>query len=57
MVAEPAAKLEFVQVSVPIVQVHPEGPVRVWAVVFAGTVSTRFTLVAVLGPLFVTSCV
>jgi hypothetical protein len=45
------------QVSVPTTQVHPAGPDRVWAVVFAGTVSTTVTPVAVLGPLLVTTWV
>jgi hypothetical protein len=57
IVAEPVEKLGFVQVRVPTVQVQPPGPVSVCAVVFAGTVSVRVTLVAVLGPLLVTTWV
>lgn len=57
IVAEPGAKLGFVQVRVPTRQVHPAGPVSDCTVVLAGTVSVRLTLVAVLGPLFVTTCV
>ena len=58
IVADPGAKLEFVHVRVPTVQIHvPPGPVRVWAVVFGGSVSVRLTPVAVLGPLLVTTCV
>ena len=45
-----AARLESVQVKVPTLQVHPAGPERVWAVVFAGTDSVTVTPVAALGP-------
>jgi len=44
-------------VSVPSTQVHPAVPDRVCAVVLAGKVSTTLTLVAVLGPLLVTTWV
>lgn len=53
----PAAKLGLEHVSVPSTQVHPAVPVRVCAVVLAGKVSTTLTLVAVLGPLLVTTWV
>ena len=53
----PGAKLGSVQVSVATVQVHPTGPVSETEVVFAGNVSVRLTLVAALGPPFVTTCV
>ncbi len=49
--------LGFVQVRVATVQVHPAGPVNDTTVVFAGNVSVRVTLVAVLGPEFVTTWV
>ena len=45
------------QISVANVHVHPAGPVSDVAVVFAGSVSLRLTLVAVLGPPLVTICV
>jgi hypothetical protein len=57
IVAVPGAKLGFVQVSVASVQVHPAGPLSDTAVVFAGSVSVSFTVVAVLGPALVTTCV
>ena len=47
----------MVQVRVATVQVHPAGPVSDTTVVLAGSVSVRLTLVAVLGPEFVTTCV
>ena len=53
----PGAKLGSVQVRVARVQVHPAGPVSDTEVVFAGSVSVKLTLVAVLGPPFVTTCV
>ena len=49
--------LGLVHVRVATVQVHPAGPVNDTTVVFAGSVSVRLTLVAVLGPEFVTTCV
>lgn len=52
-----AARLGFVQVSVAGVQVHPAGPVRETKVVFAGAVSVKVTLLAVLGPALFTTCV
>jgi len=57
IVAAPGARLASVQVRVPTVHVHPAGPVSETTVVFAGSVSVKLTLVAVLGPAFVTSCV
>jgi hypothetical protein len=57
IVAEPEAKLGFVHVRVPTVQVQPPVPVSVCAVVFAGTVSLRLAEVAALGPLLVTTWV
>jgi hypothetical protein len=53
----PGARLGSVQISVASVQVHPAGPFNDTADVFAGSASVRVTEVAVLGPLFVTSCV
>ena len=52
-----AARVVAVQVSVPSVQVHPAGPVRLVAVVPVGNVSTIFGLVAAAGPAFVIVCV
>jgi hypothetical protein len=47
-----------VQVPVAAVQIHvPPGPVSEETVVFAGSVSVTVTLVAVLGPEFVSTCV
>src|SRR5271170_7056294 len=57
MVAVPGAKLGSVQVNVTSVQVHPADPVSETAFVFAGSASVKVTLVAVLGPLLVTTCV
>jgi hypothetical protein len=57
IVAVPAARLVSVHVKVPTVQVHPAGPVRETAVVFAGKVSVNETLAALLGPPLVTTCV
>jgi hypothetical protein len=52
------ARLVSVQVSVASVQVHPAVVVvNDTAVVFAGKVSVRVTLVAVLGPALFTVCV
>lgn len=45
-----AASVVMVQVSVPTVQVQPAGPVRDWAVVFAGSVSVKVTVLAAAGP-------
>jgi len=57
-VAVPGAKLASVQVPVAAVQIHvPPGPVSDTRVVFAGSVSVSVTLVATLGPEFVTTCV
>ena len=55
IVADPAAKLGLVQVKVPNVQVHPAGPDNETPVVFAGAVSVRETLAALVGPAFVTT--
>jgi hypothetical protein len=49
-----AARLAIVQVRFPRVHVHPAGPVRDCAVVFAGVVSVNVMVVAVAGPLLVT---
>ena len=57
IVAAPGARLASVQVRVPTVHVHPTGPVSDTTVVLAGSVSVKLTLVAVLGPALVTSCV
>ena len=51
-----AARVEIVQVRVPRVHVHPVGPVRDCAVVFAGVVSVSVMVVAEAGPLLVTVC-
>jgi hypothetical protein len=62
-VDDPGAKLGFVQVIVPVpftagvVHDHPAGIVIDWNVVFGGVVSVMLTVVAVLGPLFVTTWV
>jgi hypothetical protein len=62
-VADPTAKLAFVQLMVPaapvagVVQVQPVGGVIDWNVVSAGVVSVRLALIAVLGPEFVTTWV
>src|SRR5450755_84076 len=53
----PGERVESVQMSVARVQVQPAGPVSETAVVFAGRTSVRVTVVAALGPLFVTTCV
>jgi hypothetical protein len=53
---EPAAKLGFVHVKVPTLQVHPAGPLNDTAAVFAGRASLNVTL-AVLGPALLTTCV
>ena len=53
----PAASDGSEQVSVARVHVHPAGPVSDTAVVFAGSVSVRTTLVAPLGPALLTTCV
>jgi len=57
IVADPGAKLELEQVRVTTLQLHVPVAVSVCAVVLAGRVSVRFAFVAVLGPLFVTTCV
>ena len=54
---ELGARERFVQMSVARVQVHPAGPVNDDRVVFAGSVSVNVTLVAVLGPALLTTCV
>lgn len=46
-----------VQVRVPSTQVHPDGPVRETAVVFAGSVSVNTGALADAGPALVTLCV
>src|SRR5271165_1181930 len=62
-VPEPAARLGFVQVIVPVpftagvMHDHPAGAEIDWNVVFAGVLSVRLAVVAVLGPLLVTTCV
>jgi len=62
-VEEPGAKLASVQLMVPVapiagvVHVQPVGVVIDWKVVFVGVVSVMLAVVAVLGPLFVTTCV
>ena len=61
-VEEPGAKLASVQLIVPaaptagVVHDQPPGIVIDWKVVFAGVVSVILAVVAVLGPLFVTTC-
>ena len=57
IVAVPGARLVSVQVRVPTVHVHPAGPVSETTLVLAGSVSVRLTLVALLGPALVTTCV
>ena len=54
---ELAASAGSEHVSVASVHVHPAGPVSDTAVVFAGSVSVRTTLVAPLGPALLTTCV
>ena len=62
-VPEPAAKLGSVQLMFPVpltagaVHDHPGAAEIDWKVVFAGVVSVKLAVVAVLGPLFVTICV
>jgi hypothetical protein len=62
-VPEPDAKLAFVQLIVPVpltagvVHDHPDAAEIDWNVVFAGVVSVKLAVVAVLGPLLVTICV
>jgi len=51
------AMLGLVHVRVASTQVHPAVPLKENAVVFAGRFSVSVTLVAVLGPLLVTTCV
>jgi hypothetical protein len=51
------ARLVSVHVSVASVHTHVPVPVNVCAVVFAGSVSVRLTVVAVLGPALLTCCV
>lgn len=53
---EEAARAPIVQVRVPTLHTHPAGPVKDWAVVFAGSVSVSVTVFAVLGPELVTTC-
>lgn len=61
--ADPAVKLGLVQVMVPVppttgvIHDHPAATTIDWYVVFAGVVSVRLALVAVLGPAFVTTWV
>jgi len=57
LAGEEGARAPIVQVRVPTLQVHPAGPVKDWAVVLAGSVSVSVILLAVLGPLLVTTCV
>ena len=60
---DPGATLGLVQVIAPVpltagvVHDHPAGGVIDWKVVFAGVVSVKLAVVAVLGPAFVTTCV
>src|SRR5579864_1176269 len=62
-VEDPGVKLGFVQLMVPIaptagvVHDQPPGVAIDWKVVLAGVVSVMLAVVAVLGPLFVTTCV
>ena len=62
-VDDPEAKLGSVQVIAPVppttgvVHDHPPGVTIDWKVVFAGVVSARLALVAVLGPALVTTWV
>jgi hypothetical protein len=62
-VEEPGAKLGSVQLIVPVAPIagvvhdQPAGIVIDWNVVLAGVVSVMLAVVAVLGPLFVTTCV
>jgi prephenate dehydrogenase len=59
----PAARLAIVQFTVPVapttgvVQAHPTGIETDWNVVFVGVASLKLTVVAAMGPLFVTVCV
>src|SRR5579859_170886 len=59
----PGAKEESLQVMVPadptagVTQPHPAGNVIAWKFVLGGVVSVIVTVVAVLGPAFVTTCV
>ena len=59
----PDARLGFVQVMGPVpptagaVQFHPAGAMTDWNVVLVGVVSTKLTVEAPAGPLFVTVCV
>jgi hypothetical protein len=62
--ADPAAKLGLVQLMVPalpaagVLHDHPVGRVPMdWKVVFAGVVSLKLAVVAVLGPALLTTCV
>jgi hypothetical protein len=52
-----AAKLVVVQVRAATVQVQPDGPVNDTAVVFAGNVSVKVTVLAAAGPALVAVCV
>lgn len=62
-VPAPGATLGFVQLMVPVPpttgveQAHPAGNETDWKVVFGGVTSVKLALVAVLGPLFVTTWV
>ena len=49
-----AAREPMVQVSVPRVQIHPDEPVNDTAVVPAGSVSVKLTVVAAAGPPLIT---
>jgi hypothetical protein len=59
----PIARLGLVQVTVPVaptagaVQFHPAGAITDWNVVLVGVASTKLTVEAAAGPLFVTVCV
>jgi hypothetical protein len=61
-VDDPAAKLGLVQLMVPalptagVVHDHPAATTIDWKVVFAGVLSVRLALVAVLGPMLLTTC-
>jgi hypothetical protein len=60
---EPAANAVATHEIVPadptagVVQLHPDGTVSDWNVLFAGTVEVKNTPAASLGPLLVTCCV
>ena len=60
--ADPAAKLGLMQLMVPalptagVVHDHPVATTIDWKLVFAGVFSVRLALVAVLGPMLLTTC-